>query len=290
LYVILNPGDPIEHLLRFPEKYIFVADTAYASVRVVGPGVHLRLLDSASHAIAEGVLNGLGESLSLASTIANQVYALDVTPKNPGAEPPMLTLEWDPTSPTRATANLIANAGAEIIVGPDPAQEVPYWDIVQGTPRIFFYDDQSPTTNPSFVGPGPSDRGMHLFAGGPNNTLSQLRQTINIDPAWQQAINDGRVTFDFSAFLGGLLGEPDHTDASLMFLDANFQTLGQQGLPSVTTLDREAVTGLFPVEAIDYLPIGTAFIQVDVVFLGGAGDYNDGYADNLELILSEYAH
>ena len=27
---------------------------------------------------------------------------------------------------------------------------------------------------------------------------------------------------------------------------------------------------------------------IDLVFHGGVGDYNDGYADNLELILSEY--
>ena len=60
------------------------------------------------------------------------------------------------------------------------------------------------------------------------------------------------------------------------------------GLPSVTALDRDATTGLFPVEASDYLPMGTAFIYVNLVFQGGVGDYNDGYADNLELILSEY--
>ncbi|MEZ6085228.1 MAG: hypothetical protein R3E58_15145 [Phycisphaerae bacterium] len=42
-------------------------------------------------------------------------------------------------------------------------------------------------------------------------------------------------------------------------------------------------------EASDYVPEGTTNILVTLTFVGGEGDYNDAFADNLELVLSEYA-
>lgn len=289
VYILLNPGEPVEHRLRFAETFVFARDTAYSRVRVAGPNQHMRLFDFDGALLSEGQPDdqNIGERLSLATTAAGQVYALRIEPQGPAGEEQNLVLNWDASEPAQVSANLIVNPGAEIIFGPDPEQDIPYWDILLSAPRIFFYDDQE--GNPSPSGPGPDDRGLHLFAGGPSNTLSQIRQLISVDPAWEQPINEGRVNCRFSAFLGGYLEQPDRAGASLTFLDSDFRTLGELGLPAVTSRDREGATGLFPVQTTDDVPAGTAYFQVDVTFEGADFAYNDGYADNLELILSRYA-
>ncbi|MEZ6085130.1 MAG: hypothetical protein R3E58_14630 [Phycisphaerae bacterium] len=71
-------------------------------------------------------------------------------------------------------------------------------------------------------------------------------------------------------------------------MDANEQILDQVKLPSVTRLEREDETGLLPVEVVDYLPFGTFEMHVDVTFNGPDGEFNDGYADNFELVLLEF--
>lgn len=289
VYIVLNPGEPVEHRIRFAETFVFARDTAYSRVRVAGPNLHMRLFDFDGALLAEGQPgdNGVGERLGLATTTRGQVYALQLQPQEADSEGQDLALDWESDPPTQASQNLILNPGAEIVFGPDPEQDIPYWDIVSGMPRIFFYDDQE--GNPSPTGPGPDDRGYHLFAGGPNNTRSEIRQLISVAPTWEQAINAGRASCRFSAFLGGYLGQWDSAGATLAFLDSDYRTLGKLGLPAVTPRDREEKTGLFPVQATDDVPVGTAYFQVDVIFEGADFDHNDGYADNLELILSSYS-
>jgi hypothetical protein len=286
LYGILHPGDPVEHVFRFAEKYIYVADAGYSQLRASGQDVHLKLFDFNNNLVTEGTPGdqGLGERLSLASTVAGQIYALQVVPRVTNTETPAL-LEWDDAEPVRISNNLVLNPGGE-----DPVNDgIPFWNVPDGynSPRLLGYSSEAGL--PTSDGPGPSDRGSYFFAGGVNdNPLMGMRQDILIDPMWYQAISEGHLQFRFSAFLGGNLDEAEGAVATLTFSDANLQKLGEASLPSITPLDRAGQTGLFAVETSDYLPVGTYTISVSVNFIGAVGELNDGYADNIELILSDY--
>ncbi|HNO80207.1 MAG TPA: S8/S53 family peptidase [Phycisphaerae bacterium] len=286
VYTVLHPGDPVERAIRFPELLVFAADRAFSAIDVGNPNLHLELFDFDNNFIAQGqAQSGLGERLDLLSTVQDQIYALRVTPLMPSSEDEMLLdLEWDDVAPSRTSENLILNPGAEVVLGEEDLSE---WSAFGDLPlpRLYFYDDQE--GYPSTTGPGPDNRGFHLFAGG-NNQISGMRQSIFVAPDWQQPIYEGRAKFRFAAYLGGYLGESDSASATLTFVDANEQILDQVKLPSVTRLEREDETGLLPVEVVDYLPFGTFEMHVDVTFNGPDGEFNDGYADNFELVLLEF--
>jgi hypothetical protein len=243
--------------------------------------------------LAEGAPGdgGVGEQLSLAATRLDQVYALQVTPQADIPEQ-VFSLVWDPSEATRVSTNLIRNPGAEDGQGSDSngfVEVIPNWnppDEDIGTATVIFYN--SPEGNPTSDGPGPADRGFQLFAGGPSNSSSGLQQTITLDPAWQQVANEGRAKFRFTAFLGGNLTQGDSASASLTFYNANLQPLGEAVLPAVTPLDRGNATGLLPAETSDYVPAGTFMVYVKLFFRRAEGNFNDGYADSLELVLSEF--
>lgn len=282
MYEILHPGEPVEKVLDFERYYVLAGDPAFRSIRVPDQGVRLSLFDLEGSLIAE---SAAGEGLSLAETRVGQVYALLAAPEPGLAEPPVLALSWEAVEPRQSSENLIANPNAEVVVG---ETEIPGWTVPEGlaTPRIFFYEDSE--ENPSPGGPGPEERGFHLFAGGADGERSGMQQQISIDPMWYEAINASQVKFSFGAFLGGKRLEEDFASLSLTFLDANNQPLGRVDLPTITPRERDGETGLFPVGTSDLVPAGSSAVLVELTFYGFEGGFNDGYADNLELVLLEY--
>jgi hypothetical protein len=285
---IIQPGPvEIERELRFEKTFVFLADPAFDTVVSNNPAVHLSLFALGGELLAEGAASEAGERLSIANLQATQGYALLAEPTDLSAGPLTLRLEWEPAAPVRASENLIANPGAEIAVGPDPDQFIPYWDI-ESAPSTLVYGGEP--GNPSLADPGPADRGLSFFAGGIDNSSSAILQAIEVDPAWQEAINAGRVKFRFAAFLGGNLQQADSASGRLIFRNSSSDggVISEISLPAVTPLDRAGQTGLFPVEVNDHVPADTTMMIVEVRFTGGQGNFNDGYADNLELVLSEY--
>jgi hypothetical protein len=202
-------------------------------------------------------------------------------------------MSWGGNSASHYSANLIQNAGAEEGPGNDAGGRVDSilgWYIPRdglALPTVAYYNGHNGL--PSATDPGPTDRGNRFFAGGPSNALSGIRQDVLLDPDWVTAVDAGNVKFDLSAFLGGYLAQTDGATLKLTFLDANYQTLGETSLGPVTARERENKTGLWPVGADDYVPVGTRRIYVDLEFTRNEGDYNDGYADNLELTLQDYS-
>jgi hypothetical protein len=153
-------------------------------------------------------------------------------------------------------------------------------------PTVLYYDQPGA---PTAADPGPEQRGIKVFAGGPYSSPSAIQQFITVDPAWYPAIDAGRVRFTMSAFLGGGLAEGDAAQVSLEFRTGDdFELLGQVTLPSITPLERENQTGLWPVAGGGVVPAGTNFILVNLVFMKTESEYIDAYADNLELTLAEY--
>jgi hypothetical protein len=91
----LHPGEPIEHEIRFLERYVFPGDAHVRALRSVGPDVHLRLFGPEGNLIAEGEGNANGETLGLTNISAEQFYALEVMPRQLTGRQTRLRLEWD---------------------------------------------------------------------------------------------------------------------------------------------------------------------------------------------------
>jgi hypothetical protein len=288
VYEVFNPGEPVEHVLRFPEIFVFVADIAFKGIRAAGPNVHMRLFDVPGKLVAEGIAGKEAEILSLTAASPGQIYALTVTPKA-SAYRQLLDLKWDATEPTRIIGNLIRNPGAEMIVE-GRNEDFADWERLDGlpAPRRLSYAEGDDSPSPS--DPGSKDRGSHLFGSGDHNAPSGLRQSIPVDREWKHAIEEGRVGARLSGFLGGRLATPDLAAVKVTFLDINGRQLSDLHLQTVGPREREGKTGLLPVESNNTVPAGTAIIRADLTFSNREeGRHHGAYADNLELMLSEYS-
>jgi hypothetical protein len=287
-YQVFHPGEPVEHVINTPEVFVFVADRAFKGIQTTGQAVHMRLLDLPGKLIAESKDGNDGERLNLLATVPGQVYALEITPKNSGVDERVLNLKWHAAKPERTSRNLIANPGAEMAVnGHD--EGFSGWEPLDGLPAPQRIAYSSGDEAPSQADPGPKDRGHDLFASLDSNVPSGLRQTIEVDQKWSQAIGERRVMAHLSAFLGGEGEASALAGVRAMFLGTNGQQLGEVLLPVVGSREREGKTGLFPVEAIDAVPAGTVCILVDLTFgVGERSSHEKAYADNLELTLLQY--
>src|SRR5262249_31951065 len=131
---------------------------------------------------------------------------------------------------------------------------------------------------------GPADRGANFFAGGANNTLSSITQSIDLSPA-STSIDAGTTKFALNAYLGGFSNQDDNATLTLQYLSATGAVLGTTSLGPVSAADRANATSLLARSAVGSVPggAGQAIVQLTMIRQGGA--YDDGYADNLALTL-----
>jgi len=148
--------------------------------------------------------------------------------------------------------------------------------------------------------------GQCLFAGGPvdntapdANKISGAVQLVTLGRS--SAIAAGRVSYRLSALLGGYSTYPtnhssdqdDHTTVTIEFLDKNSNRLASRQIGPVTEDDRHQTTTLLLESADGTVPSDTYRIRItmtmtkqnlraDPTIYNG---YNDGYADNISLIL-----
>ena len=285
VYEVLNPGDPVEQVLRFPETFIFTVDGIFSGIQTAGPNVHLRLLDGTGKLLGEGVAGKEGEILSLSAAKSGQMYALEVTAKDANADRPHLDLKWNLAEAKRNSGNLLKNPGAETVQ--DANEQFADWERIEGRalPSRLSYVEGDDT--PSLQDPGSKDRGSRLFASERQGTPSGIQQNIPINEEWRSAINEGRVAAHLSAFLGGNRTAQDRAMVKVTFFDANRRPLGETFLPAVGPRERHDKTGLLPVETNNMVPAGTARVNLELAF-GTDQARGIAYADNLELIFSEY--
>ena len=283
VYEVLHPGEPVEHGVRKPETYVFVADSAYQAVRTPDPRAHLRLLDLEGNVLAESVEDELGARLSFAAATENKIYGIAVEPRGVAAQQPTLALQWEQKPATRTSENLVRNSGAEA-----PGGELSEWRPRGDEPpaQRLAYGERD--NLPSPVDAGPQDRGGYFFAGAPGAPASGLRQEIEIDPEWRAAIHRNSVRADFSSYLGGHLREGDFAAASLRFMGEDQQELGRIALSGIGPLERSGRSGLWPAAERQPVPQDTVALIVELVFTRMVGRQNDSYADNVSVILSEY--
>jgi subtilase family serine protease len=181
--------------------------------------------------------------------------------------------------------NLIVNGEAEA----DPAatgdgtvnHDVTSWENETGDFTITRYN--SINNFPTSTGPGPENRGTFFFSGG-RTASSSATQTIDLTSCAAEIDSNGQ-RFLLSGFLGGFSSSNDQTSVVLSFRDAGNLEVGAASIGPLTAGDRRNVTGLFPRSKSGVVPVGTRTVEVKVQITRFDTTFNDGYADNLSLIL-----
>ena len=183
--------------------------------------------------------------------------------------------------------NLVVNGDAEASAGsPSGAQVgVPVW-ATEGQFTVVPYNAPGgfPAVPTDTV---PSNHGVNFFAGG-NAALSLGQQFISL-AAISPTVDAGGVHFLLSASLGGFGSQEDNALISLSFVDAHVHSLALYGLGPVTAAQRGDKTGLLPLSLAGVVPPGTrsVFVTLTLTRAPGPGSYDDGYADNLSLVLTD---
>ena len=180
--------------------------------------------------------------------------------------------------------NIIVNGDAEAGAGStngDTLVAIPGWIPTGG----FNVDAFSPASDTIPAGiPGPPNPGTNFFAGGPTNTLSSASQAIDVSSG-ATLIDAGVVRAELTDWLGGYDGQDDNAVLTATCLSASSATLGQFSLGPVLSVDRGGLTSFLFRAATNPVPSGTRQIKLLLTMTRQSGSYNDGYADNLSLVL-----
>ena len=188
------------------------------------------------------------------------------------------------TAPSQFGRNLIVNGDAEADTGASSKQQVIAPSGWTTTGQLTAVQYGTPGGFPDHNSPGPKHRGQNDFEGG-NAPLSTATQTISLRRS-RVAIRTGTVRYAFSAWLGGLENQHDNARVTVQFLSATGTALGSVTLGPVTPLQRHGVTGLRYRSQSGTVPKRTAKAVVTLVITRLEGNYNDGSADNISLVLT----
>ena len=138
---------------------------------------------------------------------------------------------------------------------------------------------------PNSLSPGPSDRGYRLFTGGTNDPLSTASQAIDVS-SLATAIDAGKIHYSFSAWIGGYSSQRDYATVTATFYSASHVRLNSVQLGPVTAADRQGITALLRRQCKGAVPAGTRTIGLKIVATRFEGASNDGYTDNISLLLN----
>jgi predicted outer membrane repeat protein len=190
-------------------------------------------------------------------------------------------------SPAQAASygvNLIVNGNAESGGSSSTGAPVavPGW-----TPSSAFtvVPYNAPGGFPVLGGPGPSDAGIQFFAGG-NAAVSTATQPIDL-AANAADINAGLVTFDLTGWFGGYLTDDDNAVLIVEFYNGSTKLLTTV-IGGFKAVDRNNKTGLFFGGLTGFpVPVNTTRLVLTLTMtrLNSSGNFNDGYADSLSLVL-----
>jgi hypothetical protein len=100
-------------------------------------------------------------------------------------------------------------------------------------------------------------------------------------------IDSHTVYFKLSAWVGGWLRQDDIALVTLSFFNGTNEAMSTNAvLQPVFAIDRNYTTSLIYRDSSGMLPIGTRSLQMQVAIIrAGSGPSNDGYIDNIALIL-----
>jgi len=139
------------------------------------------------------------------------------------------------------------------------------------------------------VSEAPPSGMKHFFTGG-HDAVSTGIQEIEVSRSASD-IDAGKVICDISAWLGGYFDQGDEATLTVEFRDNAARKLKTVMLGPVTALERAKQTGLKLRNSSVSVPTQTRRIHIELVLTRkpGAGSCNDGYADDLSIILRRAA-
>jgi hypothetical protein len=114
-------------------------------------------------------------------------------------------------------------------------------------------------------------------------------QIINLTNPFDLLLIDNQtVKFNLSAWIGGYDNQDDNAVVSLTFIDQSNQTLGNcTTIGPVLSNARGNKSMLLFQNANGSVPIGTRFLAVSVGITLSSGTWNNGYVDNIAIILHQ---
>ena len=199
----------------------------------------------------------------------------------------LLALDSSPSSaaPTSLGTNLIINGDAEAGPGSGSGNDVeaiPGWFTTSNFTVVQYGAPAFPTSAISTTIGG----GANFFAGGPDTFFSSAAtQAMNVS-ALASSIDAGSDLITLSGFLGGFDGQDDDMTVTATFLNGSSISLGMLTIGPVTEPDRDGATTLLFRSISGEVPEGTRSIIVEMDATRFEGAYDDGYADNLSLVVS----
>lgn len=138
---------------------------------------------------------------------------------------------------------------------------------------------------PTLASPGPANRGNNFLAGGPNNSLSQVVQQIDLSALATQ-IDANNADFNMGAWLGGYGMQDDLARVVIVWADGSANSLRTDTLVGPSAQVRGGVTGMDGFWTSSRVPVNTRQALVTITLSRVIGPYNNGYIDNLWLVLS----
>jgi hypothetical protein len=187
----------------------------------------------------------------------------------------------------KKTPNLIKNPGAEAGVGSSNGSVVvvPNWKRDIGSDAtVVRYGATGGFPNAGT--PGAPNRGHNFFAGGPSSgSVQEFEQNINVSK-YHAAIDAGHATVVLKAWLGGFQADADRASVIIIFYDGSGMLIDDGAVGPVTNVDRHNQTKFLMRSQTGPVPKTTRKILVLIRFDYSSGSFNDGYADNLSLVLS----
>ena len=184
-----------------------------------------------------------------------------------------------PASADLPSGNLVVNPGAEAAPGAqDSATSVPLpgWTVSGPLTAVAYGASSFPTTEDGTRLGG----GANFFAGGPDGDVNTASQVIDVS-AGATEITRG-VAGTLSALIGGYASQDDNATVSAQPLDAAGAAIAPPTvLPAVLSAEREGITDLLGKTASVAIPLDTRKILVTITATRTAGQYNDGYVDNV---------
>ncbi|MGZ4398673.1 MAG: hypothetical protein ACXVZ1_09685 [Gaiellaceae bacterium] len=127
--------------------------------------------------------------------------------------------------------------------------------------------------------------GSNLFTGGPGGSVSTATQAIDVASEREGIDADARQA-TLSALLGGWQDQEDSARVRATFLDDSGHPLSSFYIGPVTAEDRNDQSVLLRRSRRTAVPPGTRSIQLVITAERSSGVYNDGYADNVSLVLT----
>jgi hypothetical protein len=159
--------------------------------------------------------------------------------------------------------------------------KTPDWASTGGATAIQYGTSGYPTLSEA-----PPSPGKNFFFGGEDDAMGSLTQKIDVSQ-YSTSIDAGQVKYVLSGWLGGYSTQGDDATLTVTFEGASGTALGKGSIGPVTDAQRKDMTKFLEQSSNGPVPMGTRSVLVVLSMTRQEGSSNDGYADNLSLVLDD---